>query len=98
MSHLETSHRERFHLYTIHRILSLGLLIDFTFSYKKIDESGDYIGIELSLGEHGTMMFNVNIGSDYVKINDDGSKEVLKKFLENYDVELKQKNEGKRIF
>jgi len=97
IKHLLESNRKSFHMYTIHRVLSLGLLIDFPFEYQKVDDPNQ-VGIELDLGEHGKVMFIVDIESNYAKVATEGYREVLQRFLENFDVcldkNVKKKKKG----
>lgn len=90
------SNRKHFHLYTIHRILSLGLLIDFTFKYKILDNP-EQIGIEFTLMGFGKVMFIVDIESGYCSISRD-DKNLLKEFVEKFDINLNMATERKRIF
>lgn len=58
IENIVNSGRKSFHLFTIHRVLSLGLLIDYTFQYKQLDEPSK-IGIELELKGFGKVLFVV---------------------------------------
>lgn len=85
---LVNSNREVFHAYTIHRLLSLGLLIDFTFSYVRPESPEQYVSIQLSLKEHGMVLFVIDVKSNYGRIADDESREVLKVFLKDFNTGL----------
>ncbi len=98
IENLVNSSRTSFHLYTIHRILSLGLLVDFTFQYIQVEEPEKYTGIELDLKEHGKVLFVVDIDSNYVHIANDDYKTVLENFLLTFDTCLKKTNRKSRVF
>lgn len=91
VSNLVKSKRKSFHLYTIHRLLSLGLLIDFTFQYIKIKEPQECIGIELCLDNFGKVLFIVDVDSNYVRISGDG-KTILENFLNHFDTCISEKS------
>lgn len=97
IKHLLESDRKSFHMYTIHRILSLGLLIDFPFHYRQTPEL-ETVGIELDLGKFGAVLFIVDIESNYAKVADEGYKQVLQNFLDNFDVRLEKNGKSRRIF
>lgn len=79
------SNRKVFHVYSIHRLLSLGLLIDFTFRYvTPPSKNNNDIFIELDLKEYGNVLFNLNTVSNYGGIANTKSMEVLNYFLDNY--------------
>jgi hypothetical protein len=83
--------RSVFHMYTIHRLLSLGLLIDFTYEYETNDTSDKYICINLDLKEHGIVKFKIDTDSNYGSVADDLSKQVLDNFLKNFNTGLDDK-------
>ncbi|AMB18625.1 hypothetical protein BH780_gp042 [Bacillus phage Eldridge] len=83
--------RTAYHLYTIHRLLNLGLLIDFQFKYCPNKTADQYVHIELDLKEFGRVTFKINTETDYVVIADDLSIRVLEKFLEDFDTGLDDK-------
>ncbi|AYJ75144.1 hypothetical protein BSP36_057 [Bacillus phage BSP36] len=80
--------RSLFHVYTIHRLLSLGLLIDFRFTYVPTDSADKHVAIELDLKEHGKVRFNINTVTDYGGLSDGNSRKALEHFLENYSTTL----------
>lgn len=82
------------HMYTIHRLLSLGLLIDFTYHYVLNSTPDKYIGIELDLKEHGKILFQIDTESNYGSVADDLSTKVMENFMINFDTGLDDK--GKR--
>ncbi|QDP42836.1 hypothetical protein HWC53_gp052 [Bacillus phage vB_BmeM-Goe8] len=86
--------RSQYHMFTIHRLLSLGLLIDFTYRYCTNSTPDKYIRIELDLKEHGRVLFKINTESNYGSVADDISMKVLENFLVNFDTGLDDK--GKR--
>jgi hypothetical protein len=83
--------RSVFHMFTIHRLLSLGLLIDFTYEYETNDTPDQYIFIKLDLKEHGTVQFKIDTESNYGSLSDDASKNVLENFLKNFNTGLDDK-------
>ena len=85
--------RSVFHMYTIHRLLSLGLLIDFTYEYRTNSTSDKFIGIELNLKEHGRVLFKIDTGSNYGSVADELSEKVLVNFLKNFDTGLDEKGQ-----
>lgn len=97
VDHIINSNRKRFHMYTIHRLLSLGLLIDFPFKYIKTKNACS-IAIELDLKESGKAVFIVDPESDYGSIADERSKKVLKHFLQNFDVTCEPIKKKRRFF
>lgn len=98
INNLVNSERKSFHVYTIHRILSLGVLIDFTFRYIKMEESDKYIGIKLDLDEHGEVLFVIEVESNYGKLADKHQLDKLENFLCTFDTRLKKTSKKKRIF
>lgn len=91
------SNRNSFHAYTIHRLLNLGLLIDFTFTYVRPPED-QYVSIELSLKEHGVVLFVIDVKSNYGRVANDQSNAVLKQFLEDFDTGLEVKKKKRGLF
>jgi hypothetical protein len=91
------SNRDNYHMYTIHRLLSLGLLIDFPFKYVKAKES-DFIWIELDLKDSGKVLFAVNPDSDYGSIADEESKAILIHFLSTFDIGCDTKSKRRSLF
>ncbi|QIW88658.1 hypothetical protein P59_060 [Bacillus phage P59] len=83
--------RSVFHMYTVHRLLSLGLLVDFTYEYTPNSNPDKYIGIELDLKQHGKVNFKIDTESNYGSVADDLSLQVLKNFLKNFDTGLDDK-------
>ena len=88
ISDIVNQSRSVFHVYTIHRLLSLGLLVDFTFQYLKSDNPDKCVLIELDLKEHGKALFKIDIEANYGKVADKHSMQVLKDFLANYNTKL----------
>lgn len=92
VDNIVNSSRASFHMYTIHRLLSLGLLIDFPFKYVNTDYPNS-VTIEIDLkGEKAR--FIVDPDSDYGVVADDGSKEILQNFLQHFDTCVKPKKKG----
>jgi len=87
---LVESNRTRHHLYIIHRLLSLGLLIDFSFRYRNVSEPNK-IGIELDLKEYGQVMFIVDTDTSYAEFASYGCKDLLNNFIVGYNTQLKEK-------
>lgn len=96
IENLVMSNRKSFHLYTVQRILSLGLLIDFRFNYIKLGNP-EQVGIELRIPGYGPVIFVVDVDSSYCTITEQ-DKDLLKKFIEKFDVEMKALPDGKHIF
>lgn len=90
IDNLLNSKRKSFNLYTIHRILSLSLLIDYDFRYAQVDGTGKYLEILLDLKEHGKVSFTVDMSNSCVEISNDISRKVLEDFLTKFD-ELKDR-------
>lgn len=84
VDNIVNSGRKSFHMYTIHRLLSLGLLIDFPFKYVKADDPQSVV-IELDLKDSGKALFIVDPDSDYGNIANENSKENLLSFLQNFN-------------
>ncbi|AFQ96312.1 hypothetical protein [Bacillus phage vB_BceM_Bc431v3] len=91
------SNRSSYHMYSIHRLLSLGLLMDFTFKYIEAEQS-DWVRIELDLREHGKVVFAINTDSEYGQIEDEDGREVLVHFMENYVTECDRVEKRRSIF
>lgn len=91
---LVNSNRNSFHAYTIHRLLSLGLLIDFNFNYIRPVDPDQYVLIELNLKEHGKVLFIIDVKSNYGRVANDDSVAVLRKFLNDFDTGLTKKKRG----
>ncbi|AIW03349.1 hypothetical protein CPT_Mater192 [Bacillus phage Mater] len=91
VSHLVQRERSVFHMYTIHRLLNLGLLIDFTYDYCTNSTPDKFIHLELDLREHGRVHFQINTESSYGSVSDERSMQVLKDFLVNFDTGLDDK-------
>lgn len=89
--------RSVFHLYTIHRLLNLGLLIDFHFKYCLNKTADQYVFIELDLKEHGKVTFRIDTQSDYVNIADELGMNVLEKFYDNFDTGLDDKGKKRSL-
>lgn len=85
------SNRNSFHAYTFHRLFSLGLLIDFTFTYVRPLDPDQYVTIEVNLKEHGVVVFVIDVRSNYGRIANDESRVVLKRFLKDFDTGLNAK-------
>jgi len=95
VGNLINGERTQYHMYTIHRLLQLGLLVDFTFAYCTNRTPDQYVHMELDLKQFGKVYFKINTETDYASIADDVSREVLADFYENYDTGLDGK--GKKI-
>jgi hypothetical protein len=94
---LVNSNRNSFHAYTIHRLLSLGLLIDFTFSYIRPGDPDQYVSIELNLKEYGMVLFIIDVRTNYGRIGSEESTAVLRKFLDDFDTGLSTKKKKKGL-
>lgn len=97
VDNIVNSKRTSYHIYTIHRLLSLGLLIDLPFKYVKTEQS-EYIGIELDLKESGKALFLVNPDSDYGSVANEGSMTVLTHFLDNFNTGCDLKSKRRKLF
>jgi hypothetical protein len=91
------SRRKTFHIYTIHRLLSLGLLIDFPFKYLQSDEP-NWVGIELDLKTYGKVRFVLNSADDSGQIADEASKQSMQNFLDNFKTGVVGMEKRKRFF
>lgn len=98
VQHILDSERSHFHMYTIHRLLSLGLLIDFPFEYIKTEEPDRLIGIELNLKEHGKVVFLIDIDTSYGCVANDGYITVLQLFLQHFETIVDPKQKRKTLF
>jgi hypothetical protein len=79
--------RSVYHVYVIHRLLSLGLLVDFTYQYIPNQANDNFVYIELDLQEFGKVRFQINTESNYGSVADELSMQILRRFLDDYDVE-----------
>lgn len=82
------SKRRTFHCYTIHRALTMGLLIGFTFNYVSHSECQKDIHIDLNLEEYGIVTFYIDIESGYGNILNTENRETVIDFIENFSTEL----------
>lgn len=98
VQHIVDSDRINFHMYTIHRLLSLGLLIDFPYEYTKSPEPEKLIGVELNLKEHGKVVFLLDIETGYGIVANEENVAVLKNFLEKFGTIADQKQKRKTLF
>lgn len=92
------SERKTFHIYTIQRILSLGLLVDFTYKYIKLSNPEGSVGLELDLNKYGSVVFILDLDSNYVTLRRQRDREILEKFLEGFEVEMKKTKPHHRVF
>jgi hypothetical protein len=83
VDNIVNSSRQKYHMYTIHRLLSLGLLIDFPFNYVKTEQPG-WVGVELDLKDKGKVLFTIDPDSGYGNIANEGNI-TLEHFLQNFD-------------
>lgn len=90
--------RSLHHMYTIHRLLSLGLLIDFTYEYVQNTTSDQNIYIEMDMKEYGRVRFRIDTESNYGCVADELSEKVLENFLNNYDTGLGGGGKGVKGF
>lgn len=96
VDNIVNSNRQRFHMYTIHRLMSLGLLIDFPFKYVKTEQP-ELIGIELNLKDSGKALFVVNQETEYGSVNED-SKAILEQFLKDFNTGCDAVSKRKSLF
>ncbi|WNO29793.1 hypothetical protein [Bacillus phage SDFMU_Pbc] len=80
--------RSIFHMYSIHRLLHLGVLVDFTYEYCKNTTDDKFIEVKLDLKEFGLAYFKIDTDSNYGSIADEESRKVLESFYVSYDTEL----------
>lgn len=90
------SKRRTFHGYTIHRALTTGLLIGFTFDYVRNDDCRENVHIKLNLEEFGAVTFYINIDSGYGNVLDAESKETMIQFINQFDTELTKETYQRR--
>ena len=97
VSNIVNSNRSNFHMYTIHRLLSLGLLVDFPFQYVKTEQPDKCIGLELDLKEHGKVIFLVDLESNYGCVANETCKENLQQFSNDFDTCIEEpENKGSK--
>lgn len=82
------SQRRDFHGYTIHRALTTGLLIGFTFDYIRNDNCRDNVHLQMNLKEFGNVTFYINIDSGYGNVLDEESRDTIARFVLDFDTEL----------
>lgn len=97
VDNIVNSNRKHFHMYTIHRLLSLGLLIDLPFRYVKTEDP-NAVAIELDLKEVGKARFIVDTDSNYGIIADGDSKQILVNFLQHFDTKCDTKSKRRKFF
>lgn len=97
VDNIVNSNRKHFHMYTIHRLLSLGLLIDLPFRYVKTEDP-NAVAIELDLKEVGKARFIVDTDSNYGIIADGDSKQILVNFLQHFDTKCDIKSKRRKFF
>lgn len=73
--------RKQFHIYTIHRLISLGLLNDFHFHYLECNRP-DWIKLQIITPKDRIVKVSIDINSQYGKIEDEESMVVLKELHE----------------
>lgn len=93
---IANSERTHFHTYTIHRLLSLGLLIDFPFQYVKNSCCDCKIEVELDLKAYGKVTFRIDPDTNYGYIANESSKEILKDFSETFSTNIENPESTKR--
>lgn len=98
IENLLSSNRKDFHMFTIHRILSLSLLVDFSFSYVPSDKLREEVCIQLDLGEWGCSHFVVDIDSNYARIRTEEDRGVLEAFIQTYDTRILERGKKRKIF
>ncbi|AEW47505.1 hypothetical protein Spock_63 [Bacillus phage Spock] len=70
-------HRTSFHMYTIHRLLSLSLLNSYEFKYLETPES-DWIRVQITFDKEKSVTIGINTCSQYGQIEDEESLDILK--------------------
>jgi hypothetical protein len=80
--------RTSYHIYTIHRLLSLGLLVDFTHEYLKNTTDDEYVYIRLDLKEFGNVCFKIDTSINRGGVADERSMQVLRNFVGLYNISL----------
>lgn len=81
------SNRKSFHAYTIHRALSLGLLIGNEFRYISSPER-NFVIIELDLQEDNSVKFFIDTESGYGNLMCEDDTAKVSEFISNFDVRL----------
>lgn len=97
VDNIVNSERKSFHLYTIHRLLSLGLLIDFPFEYVKTDEPNK-VRLQLDLKEYGKVVFQVDTESSYGSVESEEQIERLSAFAAKYDTNIENMQKRRTLF
>lgn len=97
VENIVNSERKTFHIYTIHRLLSLGLLIDFPFEYIQTGDCA-VIGIKLDLKDSGYVIFHLDIESNYGCVADEGYLTVLQEFTKKFDTVIGKKQSMRSLF
>lgn len=93
---LARSDRKDFHIYTIHRVMSLSLLSDYSFRYDK-NECGDIV-IEIDFGSNGVVRFLLDGYSGYAKIDSKESMNNLNLTIHYLDRKREGANPKDSIF
>jgi hypothetical protein len=88
MGNIVEGGRTSHHMYTIHRLLSLGLLIDFTYEYIQADALDQNVYIEMDMKNYGKACFRIDPKSNYGEVADQRSREVFEDFLDNDSTDL----------
>lgn len=92
---LISSERTYFHIYSLHRLLSLSLLADFNYRYVKGDDAGSLIGIMLDLGVYGEVLFVVDVNENSAKIANKISRDNVIKFIDAFSDRLPLQDNAK---
>lgn len=77
IDNMVNGHRTSFHMYTIHRLMSLSLLNSYEFKYLETPES-DWIRIQIDFDKNKSVKIGINTCSQYGQIEDEESLEILK--------------------
>lgn len=94
---LISSERTYFHIYYLHRLLSLGLLADFNYRYVKGDDTGVMVGIMLELGIYGEVLFIIDVDENYAEIANKISRDNVIKFIDAFSDRLPLKSNSTDI-
>ncbi|AGT13638.1 hypothetical protein BigBertha_65 [Bacillus phage BigBertha] len=89
IDNMVNGHRTSFHMYTIHRLMSLSLLNSYEFKYLETPES-DWIRVQITFDNEKSVKIGINTCSQYGQIEDEDSLAVLKELSEH-----KTSEEGK---
>lgn len=90
--------RKKYHMYTIHRLMSLGLLNDYRFSYEKVGNDRNKIAIKIDLKSSGVVTFLLDMETGYASIASKDSLNNINFYLHNFDYRVGNLNQDDKLF